>query len=397
MKLKTGNMKYEIKRILLLFLIFIPLILSAQDSVKVNNIALNGYVKDMQSFIFKDFKSAWTNSNLIHNRLNFKWFVSHSFTASLELTNRFLYGNILNRFPEYKNTFDYDNGIISLSKNWSEGKSYLFNTSIDRFWLQYSNKKLQITAGRQRINWGQNFVWNPNDIFNSYSYFDFDYEEKPGSDAVRMQYYLTSTSVIEFAVKLNKQKESTLAGLYRFNRCNYDIQLISGIIDDSDFMIGTGWSGQLGDGGFTGEASYFRPLSHFMNSTGVFLASAGYNYTFSNSLFLQAEALYNGNKNSTNIFSINQLTSSNLSAKNLFLPDFSFFCSASYPITPLVDCSLAGIGNPQSKLYFIIPTLNISLSNNLELSFIGQILRYTEKDIFKQDLNFVYVRLKQSF
>jgi hypothetical protein len=389
-------MKHEIRR-LLLFLAFIPLILSAQDSVKVNSFAANGYVKDMQSFIFKDFNSAWTNFNLIHNRLNFKWFISPSFTASLEFRNRFLSGTILNRFPGYNNTFESDNGILRLSTNWFQGRNYLFNTSVDRLLLQYSNKKLQITAGRQRINWGQNYVWNPNDIFNTYSYFDFDYEEKLGSDAVRMQYYLNSTSVVELAAKINKQKKTTLAALYRFNQWKYDIQFIAGMVDQSDFMIGTGWSGQLGDGGFTGEASYFRPLSHFTNRKGVFLASAGYNYTFKNSLYLQTEALYNGNKNSTNIFSIDQLTSSNLNAKNLFLSDFSLFCSASYPITPLVNCSLAGIGNYQSKLYIIIPTMNISLSNNLELSFIGQILRYTEKDIFRQNLNFVYIRLKQSF
>ncbi|WP_321437708.1 hypothetical protein [uncultured Bacteroides sp.] len=390
-------MKYEVKRILLLLLFFVPFILSAQDSVKVNNVTMNGYVKDMQSFVFKDFKSAWTNSNLIHNRLNFKWFISPSFTASLEFRNRFLYGNILNRFPGYNNMFDYDNGITRLSTNWFQGKNYIFNTSVDRLWLQYSSNKLQIIAGRQRINWGQNYVWNPNDIFNTYSYFDFDYEEKPGSDAVRMQYYPTSTSVVEFAAKINKQKKTTLAGLYRFNQWKYDIQFIAAMVNQSDLMIGTGWSGQLGKGGFAGEASYFRPMSHFIDSTGVFLASAGYNYTFKNSLFLQVEALYNGNKNSANIFSIDQLTSSNLSARNLFLPDFSLFCSASYPIIPLVNCSLAGIGNSKSKLYIIIPTLNISLSNNLELSFIGQILRYTEKSIFSQDLNFVYVRLKQSF
>ncbi len=389
-----GNMK---TKGLLLLLFFIPFFLTAQDSVKVNKVMLNGYVKDMQSFIFKDFNSAWINSNMINNRLNFKWFISPKFTASLELANRFLYGTMLNRFPGYSETFEYDNGVVRLSESWFKGKKYLFNTSVDRFWLQYSNSKLQITGGRQRINWGQNLVWNPNDIFNNYSYFDFDYEEKPGSDAVRMQYFLNPTSVVEFAAKLNKQKETTLAALYRFNRWNYDIQFIAGVVDDADFMVGTGWSGQIADGGFTGEASYFRPLSHFMDHKGAFLVSTGYNYTFRNSLFLQTEVLYNGNKNSKDLFSIDQLTSTNLSAKNLFLPDFSLLCSASYPVTPLINCSLAAIGNPQGKLVFIIPTVKFSLSNNLELSFIGQLLRYTEQDIFRQNLNFVYVRLKQSF
>jgi len=130
-------------------LFFIPVFLTAQDSVKVNKVTFNGYVKDMQSFIFKDFNSAWINSNMINNRLNFKWFISPKFIASLELANRFLYGTMLNRFPGYSETFEYDNGVVRLSENWFKGKKYLLNTSVDRFWVQYSNSKLQITGGRQ--------------------------------------------------------------------------------------------------------------------------------------------------------------------------------------------------------------------------------------------------------
>ena len=80
---------------LFLLLFFIPVFLTAQDSVKVNKVTFNGYVKDMQSFIFKDFSSTWINSNMINNRLNFKWFITPKFTTSLELANRFLYGTML--------------------------------------------------------------------------------------------------------------------------------------------------------------------------------------------------------------------------------------------------------------------------------------------------------------
>ena len=48
------------------------------------------------------------------------------------------------------------------------------------------------TAGRQRINWGQTFVWNVNDVFNAYSYFDFDYKERPG----RMLFVFNSIRII---------------------------------------------------------------------------------------------------------------------------------------------------------------------------------------------------------
>jgi len=386
----------KIKKLVLLFA-FIPLISHSQDSLKQNRFVFNGYVKDMQTFIFEDIKGDWTGANLIHNRLNFKWFFSSSFTASAEIRNRFLTGNILSDFPGYNKAFEVDNGIMDLSKNIFDEKSYLLNTAVDRLWIQYSTEKLQVTAGRQRINWGQTFVWNPNDIFNTYSYFDFDYEEKPGSDAIRVQYYSGPASVIEFAVKLNYWREATFAGLYRFNRWNYDFQFLGGIADEKDLIIGTGWSGQVLKGGFRGETTFFRPLSNQQDSAGIFLASVGYDYTFKNSLFVQFECLYNGNKQKSNEFSVNPLTQNLMSAKNLFLSDFSLFGSLSYPVTPLINTSFAAITNPKNKLVFIIPSINISLKENLELSFTGQFLRYTGEITGSQDLNFLYARLKYSF
>jgi hypothetical protein len=377
--------------------IFIQLGAHSQDSVKTSKLIFNGYVKDLGTAIFQDFKGEWTTSNLIHNRLNFKWLISSSFTTSIELRNRFMYGDILSRFPGYNKTFESDGGVVQLTNNVIDEKSYLLNTAIDRLWLQYTSAKFQITAGRQRINWGQNFVWNPNDIFNTYSYFDFDYEEKPGSDAVRVQYYSNPTSVIEFAAKLNNQQKTTIAGLYRFNKWNYDIQFLAGLSDQEDLDIGMGWSGQILKGGFRGEATYFHPKNNFRDSTGVIIASMGYDYTFKNSLMLQFEALYNGNKHSTNILSLDQLNTTNINTKNLFLSGYSIFGSASYPFTPLVNGSLAGITNIRNKLYFINPTVTISLKTNLELSFIAQIVRFYGVQTTNQNVNFIFARLKSSF
>lgn len=390
-------MKPDITKRLFLFFALLPFFSVAQDSLRQSQFVFNGYIKDMRSFIFEDIKGDWTGANLVHNRLNLKWFVSSLLTASVEVRNRLLTGNILTAYPGYNQTFETDYGMTDLSKNLIDQKSWLLNTAIDRLWLQYTTDKFQITAGRQRINWGQTFVWNPNDIFNAYSYFDFDYEEKPGSDAIRLQYYSGPASVIEFAIKSNSRKEISFAGLYRFNKWNYDFQLIGGMADEKDLIIGTGWSGQVLKGGFRGEATYFHPKKSFSDTTGVFLASIGYDYTFKNSLFLQFEVLYNGNNQSMNLFTMDQLNSSDLSAKNLFLNDCSMFGSLSYPVTPLLTCSLAGIGNPQNKLYFLIPSVSISLKENLELSFTAQILRYTGKIGNGQDLNFLYARLKFSF
>ncbi len=97
-------------------------------------------------------------------------------------------------------------GWIDMSWNIVDENSFFLNTTIDRLWLDLNFNKFQARIGRQRINWGQTFVWNPNDIFNAYSFFDFDYTERPGSDAIRLQYYPSFSSAIELAAKIDSEK-----------------------------------------------------------------------------------------------------------------------------------------------------------------------------------------------
>src|ERR1035438_6128912 len=262
-----------------------------QDSTatKEKHVTLNGYIKDMQTIIIPDNNKNWMTDNLIHNRLNFKWNISRSFTFCLEERNRFYWGELVKSMPAYKDYISYDNGLVNMSWNIIHDTAYVLNTTIDRVWLDFIQPRFEITVGRQRINWSQTYVWNPNDIFNTYSYFDFDYEEKPGSDAVRFQYFTGPDSRFEIAVKSDKQQQVTAAALYKFNKWDWDFQALGGLFEQTDLVAGIGWAGQIAKGGFKGEATYFRPVRRFTDSTGVFLASLEYDYTFKNSLFLQFE------------------------------------------------------------------------------------------------------------
>ena len=80
--------------------------------------------------------------------------------------------------------------------------SVVFNTTIDRVFLEYNKNDWEVRVGRQRINWGINLAWNPNDVFNAYSFFDFDYEERPGSDAIRIRKYTGIASSVELAANI---------------------------------------------------------------------------------------------------------------------------------------------------------------------------------------------------
>ena len=372
----------------------------AQDSVvekREKSWSFNGYVKDMQTVIIHKIDEPWITDNLIHNRLNFKWNISKSFTFCLEERNRFYWGDLIAVSPQYPGFIAYDNGLINMSWNIFDGKSYVLNVAIDRLWLDYTKNKFQVTLGRQRINWSQTNVWNPNDIFNTYSYFDFDYEEKPGSDAVRLQYFTSPSSKAEIAVKADKDNKITAAGLYRFNRWKYDFQGLAGVYTQSDLVLGLGWAGQIAKGGFKGEICWFQPLKHFGDTTGVFLSSIEYDYTFRNSIFIQFEGFYNSNPiNSVNVL-VNQFNPGLLNAKNPFLNGYSIFGTISYPATPLISISLACIYNPSNKMYFIIPTFTFSLMNNLDLSLIAQSFQSYDPVTVSSSQTSVFIRLKGSF
>lgn len=334
-----------------------------------NKVSFNGYITEMPSYSWmknNDTSNSYKD-NLIHNRLNFAWYPTDHLNFAIEARNRLIHGESMELTYNYATQLDNDQGYMDLSVNYASSNNYVLNTIIDRLWGEYSNKSFQIRVGRQRINWGQSLVWNPNDIFNAYSYFDFDYIEKPGSDGVRIQYYTGITSLVEIASKLDRDNDLTSAIKYRFNAIGYDFQVIGGWFDDEEWMLGTGWSGHILDAGFYGELSWFLPE----NETSILVSSIGANYTFNNSLFLQAEILYSSNlKNPGNFLNLYYGESS---VKNLSLTEWTYFMSVSYPITPLLNSSFSAMSFPVIEAIYVGPSFDYSLSDQFSLSLIAQL------------------------
>ena len=259
------------KRIAFLFLVISLVGRAFGQDISSSKFSINGYLTNMQSVMFTKVDGEWIADNLFHNRVNLFYYPSQSFTASVQFRNRFMYGQTVEMYPGYARNIDHGDSFLDLSLNIFNEKSFFLNSTIDRAYVQYTHQNFVATVGRQRINWGQSFVWNPNDIFNVQNYFDFDYIEKPGSDAVRLQYYTGYASDAELAAKLDQDKKLTAAGYFRFNAWNYDFQVLGGLFAGEDLMAGLGWSGSLKGAGFRGETSYFRPKDHFRDTTGSFI------------------------------------------------------------------------------------------------------------------------------
>jgi len=260
-----------------------------QAFVQESKVSLDGYVKELYMFYSPEMPLPGTNinhlaTNIVHNRLNFKWYTTSKLTTVVEMRNRLMFGNLVKYFPDYMKTVDVDNGLVDLSWITAQSNNWFLHSMIDRAYLDYTSGKWQFRMGRQRVNWGVNLVWNPNDIFNSFSYFDFDYEERPGTDAIRIQYYTGTTSSAELVYKPGHDSiQSAIAGMYRFARWNYDFQFIGGQAGN-DWILGGGWSGDIHGAGFRGEITHFEPRT--WSSVRSTVASVSGDYTFKNSLYL---------------------------------------------------------------------------------------------------------------
>jgi hypothetical protein len=201
---------------------------------------------------------------------------------------------------------------------------------------------------------------------------------------------------VEFAVKTDNNQQLTSAFLYRFNKWNYDIQFLSGIFNEQDFVIGTGWSGSIKSASFRGEISYFQPKENFSDTTGILVLSLGTDYTFKNSLMIQFEVLYNQQR-SYGINNFINFYNESFSAKNLSFSRLTFMVQSSYPITPLFNVSIAGIYFSKPNGFFFGPSFTWSLTKNMDFSLITQSFAGQLVKGNTDHFNIGYLRLKYNF
>lgn len=360
-------------------------------------LGLNGYVKSLHTSSFTG-SSDIRNNNWIHNRINLHVYPSAPLELAVEMRNRVFYGNSLQSTPYAANSLGEDHGLVDMSFLPIDEPSILFHSKIDRAYALYRGEKFDLTAGRQRINWGVNLVWNPNDLFNTYNFADFDYEERPGSDALRFQYYTDGMNSVEVAVKPGKNDSDWVAaGMYKLNIRGYDFQLIGGRYYE-DYVIGTGWAGNIKNAGFKGELSYFHPEINFEDTSGVISTSVTFDYSLNNGVYLNGSVLFNSNGiDNPSLLSAGRAFSS-ITAKNLMPSKWSGFAQVSGAFTPILSGSFSVIYSPGINLMFVMPSVSYSISNEWDIMLLGQ--SYYAENMqaeFKNLTNIIFLRLKWSY
>jgi hypothetical protein len=365
---------------------------TAQDTIP-EQLQFNGYVKDLQSLTYQENFTNLITGNLIHNRLNLRWIPSTRITASAELRNRLFWGEEVSLTPSFSSTLRNNNEAIDLSVNWIDEPRMVFHTNIDRLWIDYHHDKWSLRLGRQRINWGIGTTWNPNDLFNTFNFLDFDYEERPGADAVKFQYLTGAMSHVEFAFSLAENKNRGIAAVKYFtNVANYDLQFIAGLFQEQP-TLGMGWSGSIRNTGFKGELQYFFLSANNREQLNL---SVEADHVFAGGWYLNAGVLLNnlGQDESPLLW---ETASLELSPRNLMPTKWNTVLTINKEITPLISINTTAIYTPGTNLLILLPYFSFSLTENVGVNVVWQSFFAEGFARFDDISHRVFLRMKWNF
>ena len=372
------------KKQIILLIIFCSLHLNAQ----LSDWEYGGYIKNLATYIDGNYEGFSTEighfQNILQGRLNVSWYPIYELNFTAQSRHLFTYQKDLYLTKGLLNQLSRSSYYFDLKWEAIEENDYSFFSEFDRLKLLWTSGDLEVTVGRQRIAWGTGLVWNPTDLFNAANILDFDYPERPGTDAIKLQYYIDELSAIEFALSPGKTKEDVIyAGRYKTNFRNYDFSLLAGW-QLNTLRIGGSWAGDIFEGGFRGEIVYSKPdinillpvdpamaalilpgnLPKLILEKPYWTTALSYDYTFENSLYLHSEWLFNelGATKNSGIRRFKTIHTGELSPAR-----HSLFFEMAYDITPLLRGDIFFIVNPTDGSWIAAPSLTYSLAMNWEV------------------------------
>jgi hypothetical protein len=266
-------------------------------------------------------------------------------------------------------------------------------TEADRAYTGYRTDRWDIRLGKQRINWGTNLIWNPNDVFNSYNILDFDYEERPGTDALRIQYDLREQRAVDFAYAPAKNGRTVAAGMYRTHLGAFDLQFSGGMYREQT-VAGFGWAGNIGKAGFKGEFNQYLKNSR---KSGQTCAAVTLDYTLKGNWYIFAAGLWQEQSaadfNPLGFFG----GESAITPKYLMPYHYSGYLGAMKEISPQWSVQLAAIYGESNESLILFPAATWKVSDDFELLLTGQGYFTRQADTWGNRADALYLRLKYNF
>ena len=356
--------------------------------------SLSGTYKNLytisETILKEDFRS-----DLNRLRLEFDVKLKDSIFIKTILDNEALLGSILGTEWFLRTKEIEEDTFFDLNNNVIDNTDLFWSQSLYRMYLSYSTEKINLTAGRQRVTWGTGRIWNPIDLFNSVSPLKLESGERTGVDAVHVEYFVGSLSYVSFVYAPGKESfKTSVASRVKTNLKGYDLSLVLGEFR-RDQVLGFDFAGSIGDSGFRGEVTFTDPEDG--KDFTRFLLS--WDYTFTNSLFMLFEYLYNGgNINSENFGRFIDTANLTIFTGEIVTRNKHFLGSVvGYDITHLLRGNILIIYDIDGGSVFAGPAINYNVMSNVDWTIGGQIFSGSKSSEFGELSDAVYTSIKWYF
>jgi len=285
----------------------------------------------------------------------------------------------------------------------------------DRFNLKFTLPAFDLTLGRQAVTFGKAYFWNPLDVYLPFGPEQLDRDYKTGVDAIRLDIPFNNFSGLNligvFGRKIpgtsmtsNNEKTvdaewygSSLMARFFTTTGDFDLAFQLGKVYGG-YLLGAGASGEYKTVEIRLEAAYFNavdsdpmplPYSGYLFEDHLTFV-AGLGRTFENTFVFELEYLYNGAGDPE------YLEASLIRVgygSSLHLNEHLLGAMFKYDIIPIVVAQLVGLYSFSDDSFLIQPSINISVSDEVEL-ILSATLSFGDRP--EQDL-FMLPKLKSEF
>jgi len=254
---------------------------------------------------------------------------------------------------------------------------------LDNAYIKLSFKQFDLTVGKQQISLGTGYVWNPLDVFNIKDVLDPTYEQ-PGHNAIRLDVPLGSMSTVttlfspednwENSAKLLQFKGQISHFDFSLNAiektwCFHDYKQFD--FDSMNFLemperrrlLGASTAGELFGLGVWAEYAY----NWMKISENFYELVVGTDYTFDFQTYLMIEYYRNTlGKTDYTQYNLNDCMRL-LTTEQKAISRDQIYLFIQHPATDLLNIGLSTIYGLSDNSFALIPTLNYSLSDNVEI------------------------------
>jgi len=254
---------------------------------------------------------------------------------------------------------------------------------LDNAFIKLSFKQFDLTVGKQQISLGTGYVWNPIDVFNRKDVLDPTYEQ-PGHNAMRLDIPLGSMSTVttlfspednwENSAKLLQFKGQISHFDFSLNAIEktwcfhdykqFDFNSMNFLeIPERRRLLGASTAGELFGLGVWAEYAY----NWMKISEDFYELVVGTDYTFDFQTYLMIEYYRNTlGKTDYTQYNLNDWMRL-LTTEQKAISRDQIYLFIQHPATDLLNIGLSTLYGLSDNSFALIPTMNYSFSDNVEI------------------------------